>query len=117
MYKYLLPMDLSTGSGKRNCTVVWWSLPRVLRQLRLSASDKGDNEIITDIVHIFPGIYITAEENPRKTLLGVRLMKGMRPVIASNGIPYLQMTSVESHSMSGRDKETKKGLGAWSILL
>ena len=29
-------------------------------------------------------------------------MKAVRPVIASNGVPYLQMRSVGSHSTSGR---------------
>ena len=37
-------------------------------------------------------------------------MKAMRPVIASNGVPYLQMRSVESHSKSGRKKEEKYGV-------
>ena len=32
-------------------------------------------------------------------------MKGVRPVIASNGVPFLQMRSVESHSTSGREEE------------
>ena len=35
-------------------------------------------------------------------------MKAVRPVTASNGMPSLQMTSVGSHSTSGRDKEGKK---------
>ena len=29
----------------------------------------------------------------------------VRPVIASNGVPFLQMRSVGSHSKSGREKE------------
>ena len=32
----------------------------------------------------------------------------VRPVIASNGLPFLQMRSVGSHSTSGREKEGKK---------
>ena len=35
-------------------------LPRVSR---LSANDKGDNEMIPGTVHISPAIYLTAEEN------------------------------------------------------
>jgi hypothetical protein len=35
-------------------------------------------------------------------------MKAVRPVITSNGVPYLQMRSVGSHSTSGREKEGKK---------
>jgi hypothetical protein len=34
-------------------------------------------------------------------------MKAVRPVIASNGIPFLQMMSVGLHSTSGREKERK----------
>ena len=37
------------------------------------------------------------------------MMKILRPIIASNEVPYLQMTSVGSHSTSGREKEGKKG--------
>ena len=38
------------------------------------ANDKGDNEIILWAVHKSTGICLTAEENPRKTQLGDRLM-------------------------------------------
>ena len=31
---------------------------------RLSANNKGDNEVVTEAVHKSPGIYFTAEENP-----------------------------------------------------
>ena len=31
---------------------------------RLSANDKGDNEMISGAVHRSPGVYLTAEENP-----------------------------------------------------
>ena len=41
------------------------------------------------------GIYLTAEENPGKLQLGDRLVKAVRPVIASNGVPCLQMKSLE----------------------
>ena len=43
----------------------------------LVANDKGDNEMILAAVHRSPGICLTAEENPRKSQLGDRLMKGM----------------------------------------
>ena len=46
------------------------------------------------------GIYFTTEENPEKPQLGDRLIKAVRPVIASNGIPFIQMGSVGSQSMS-----------------
>ena len=40
----------------------------------------------------------------RKPQLGDRLVKAMRPFIVSNEFPYLQMRSVESHSMTEREK-------------
>ena len=66
----------------------------------LSANGKGD-------VHSYPGIYLMVKENPGKHQLGDHLMKAVRPIIISNGISYLSMTSVGSHSMSGREKEGK----------
>ena len=36
-------------------------LPRVSRQSRLAANDKGNNEMIPRAVHRSPGIYLTAE--------------------------------------------------------
>ena len=44
-------------------------------------------------VHTSLGIYLTAEENPEKPQLGDRLVKDVQLVIASNGVPYHQMTS------------------------
>ena len=43
-------------------------------------------------------------------------MKAVQPIIASNGITYLQMRSVGSHSTSGIEKEGKKELTGWAIL-
>jgi hypothetical protein len=37
--------------------------------------DKGDNEMILGAVHRSPGICLIAEESPRKSQLGDRLMK------------------------------------------
>ena len=68
------------------------------------ANDKGDNEMILRVVHRSPGICLIAEENPRKLLNE----GAVRPVIASNGILFLLMTSVGSHSTSGREKEGNK---------
>ena len=45
-------------------------------------------------------------------------MKGVRPVIVSNGVPYVQMRLVELHSQSEREKEGKKertGVGSFII--
>ena len=49
-----------------------------------------------------------AEENTGKAQLGDRQMNAMRSVIASNGVTFLQMRSVGSHSTSGREKEGNK---------
>ena len=59
---------------------------------RLSAKDKDDNDIIPGAVHRFPGIYIIAEDNARKTSAKRSTMKVVRQVIASNGIPYFQIS-------------------------
>ena len=67
------------------------------------ANDKGDNEIIPGAVYRSPGIYLAAEENPAR----IPSMKAVRLVIASNGVPYLQMSSAGSYSTSGRKKEGK----------
>ena len=48
-----------------------------------------------------------AEKNPEKPQLGDCLMKAVRSVIASNGVPYLQMRSVGFHGTSGREMEEK----------
>ena len=45
-------------------------LPRVSWQSRLSANDMGDNEVKPGAVLRFPVMYITAEGNPEKPLLG-----------------------------------------------
>jgi hypothetical protein len=42
----------------------------------LVTNNKGDNEMILMAMHRFPGICLTAEENPRKRQLGDRLTKG-----------------------------------------
>ena len=55
--------------------------------------NNDDNEVKQGTVHRSPGFYCTAEENPRKSQVGDRLMKAVQPVIASNG--------VVSHSRSG----------------
>ena len=41
------------------------------------ANDKDDNEMILWAVHRSSGICLSAEENPRKSQLGDRLMKGL----------------------------------------
>ena len=50
------------------------------------------------------GIYLRAMENSGKP----QLINAERAVIASNGVPYLQMTSVRSRSIVGMEKEESK---------
>ena len=73
------------------------------RKSRLSPNYKGHKRA----VHKYPGIYFITEENPSKPQLGDRLMKDVRPVIASNGVPFLQMRSVGSQSTYGMEMEGK----------
>jgi hypothetical protein len=42
------------------------------RMSRMSANDKGDNEMTLGAVYRSPGIYLTDEENPRTPQLGDR---------------------------------------------
>ena len=39
----------------------------------------------------------------------------VQPVIVSNGVPFLQMRSVGSHSTSGREKEGNKERTGWTL--
>ena len=55
--------------------------------------------MILGAVRRSPGICLKAEENPRKSQLGHRLMKGL----CDQSSP--QMGSVGSHSTSGKEKE------------
>ena len=64
--------------------------------------------MIPGAVHRYPRICLMAKENPRKLQLAERMMKAVRSDIASNGVLYIQMTSVVSHSMSEREKEINK---------
>ena len=91
-------------------------LPRVLPHSRLSANDKGANEVKPGAVHRSPGTCFTAEGNPRKHQLGDRLMKTVRPAIASNPVHYHQMTA-RSHGTSGKEKEEERKEGVKSFTL
>ena len=50
-------------------------------------------------------IFTLQLRKPRKTPAKGPSMKAVRLVIASNGVPYLQMRSVGSHSTLGMEKE------------
>ena len=76
-------------------------LPQVSRQSLQSANDR----VISGAVHRSPGICLTIDENLGKRQLEDRRS---RPVVASNGVPFLQMRSVGLHSTPGRVKEGNK---------
>ena len=57
--------------------------------------------VIPGAVHRSPDIHLTAEENPVKPELGDSLMKAVGTVIASNGVPYHQIRSVEKNGSDG----------------
>ena len=59
------------------------------------------------VIIIYPGIYLTAEENPGK-LSQETVDEGARSVISLNGIPCLQMRTVGPHSASKSEKEGKQ---------
>ena len=87
-------------------------------QYVLTHNDKNNNEMIPGAVQRPPGICLTAEESPGKLQLGDHLMKGLcEQSSPQNVIPYLQMTSVGSHSMLGMEKEEKDKVGRKSISL
>ena len=70
-------------------------------------NDKDDNEIIPGAVHR-SDICLKAELNLENT--SARRPsdeEAVRPVIDSNGVSFLQMRSVGSHSTSGRENEGK----------
>ena len=73
------------------------------------AKDKGDNEMIPEAVHRSPGICLTAEENPGKPARKQSDERDMRPVFASNGVPFLQIRPVDR--TSGRENEGKDRTG------
>ena len=71
------------------------------------ANDKSDNEMILGALHRFPGICLTAEENPGKPQLGPRLVKGCA---TSHRLKWEHFPSNEvgiSHSTLGGEKEGK----------
>ena len=74
----------------------------------LSTDDKGDNEMKPEAANRSPGIYLTGEEKSRKTSAWRPSMKTVDLFIASNGDSCPQMSSVGSHSSSGRQKQGKE---------
>ena len=75
---------------------MWASRFGILFVILVENDVVGDNEVKLGAVYRSPGIYLTAEENPRKLQLADHLMKAEEPVTTLNAVPYLQMTSVGS---------------------
>ena len=73
-------------------------------QSRLSANDKGNNEMIPGAVQRSPGIYLTAERNSGKPQLGDE-----GDEIPSIEVVCFQMNFVESYNTSGSEKKIRKG--------
>ena len=59
-------------------------------------------------MHGSPVIYLTTEDYHEKTQLGDSVTKAVRPDIASNGVSYLIMTSIGSHSTSVARRDEKE---------
>ena len=84
-----------------------------LRPLALSvatvmsvANDKGDNEMILGAVHRSPGIYITTEENLRKSQLGDRHQ--IAPLLDVVAISYNSFFHTQSHDPAQSPKKMSK---------
>ena len=69
------------------------------------ANDKDDSEMILGAVHRSSGINLQLRKTSARRPSDERVV---RPVIASNGVSFLQMRSVGSHSTSGMKREGKK---------
>ena len=68
--------------------------------------------MIPGAVHRSPSICFTADENSGNPQLGDRPMQAVRPVFASNEIPFLQMRSQDRIAgQEGRRMERSKGRG------
>ena len=76
-------------------------LPPSVVSVTSISNDKGDNEMILGTVHM-----PYSRGKPQKTSARRQSDEGaVRPVIASNGVPFLQMRSVGSYSTSEREME------------
>ena len=70
-----------------------------------SDSDKGDNEMI---LGLYTDLLAFASQTRKLSARKPSDEWAVRPVIASNGVPFLQMRSVGLHNTSGRKKEGRK---------
>ena len=80
-------------------------LPRVSCQSRLLANETGDNEMILGCYAEISSHLSYSWTKPRKISARKLSMKAVQPVAASNGVPYIKMTSIGWQSTSGREKE------------
>ena len=71
-------------------------------------NDKGGNGMLPRAVKGTCGIFLMAEETRGTSARRPSDEGSLRSVIASNGLPYLQLKSVGSHNTSGKEKEGKK---------
>jgi hypothetical protein len=90
-------------------------LPRVSCQLRLSAYDKGDNEMKPTAVYRFPAIYIKPEANTRTKIV---LMKTETSHDLKWGpLAPNEVGRVEKHSREGEhDKKARKGCKTQNVI-
>ena len=58
---FMEPWAAAKNASRSQQLLSEFYLPRVSRQSRLSANNKGDIEMIPETVHRYPGIYLTGE--------------------------------------------------------
>ena len=121
--KLLSVVHGAMGCGQKSFKLVWRChqllsgflakgyLPRLSRQSRLSTNDRvvirWYRGLCTDLL-----AFALQLRKTRKTSARRRLMKFVRPIIASNGVNSLQMRRIGSHSIQEeRRKERRKGRG------
>ena len=121
--QYLLSMEQWAAVKKLSVSVAMPTAPVLVpsqRPLAPSAAsvrsvtnDKGDDEMIlcTDLLAFAKQQRKTPEISARRP----SDEGAVRPVIASNGVPFLQMRLVGPHSTSGKEKEGNKEGYGWTV--
>ena len=75
----------------------------------LVANDNyGNNEMIPGVCTEFLAFALQLRKTRKTSARKPSDERAVRQVIASNGVPFLQMRSVGSHSTSGREMEVNK---------
>ena len=93
------------GCDQKSFKLVWWC-----HQLLSRFLTKGH------LPRVSPQLLLCPKENRGKPQLGNCLMKAVRPLIASNVVPYLRMRSLRSHSTTGKEKDVKKEKKGWDSM-